>query len=509
MIVWGNEAADASGQSATSSSSTSTEGSTTGAVGVPFKTAADAQLEAQRAAGSTAGSSTMSSEASITRASDTSTAGSTTSPSATSPAGTTSSASTTSAAGSTAGASSSSAVGSTTEPVRAPFKTAADAKLEAQRAAESSQQASFTWKIGAKLPAGSQKADGTVLPGNAEPQPDGTVLIPGMASIEWGDVTLPDGIKLSSILAAGGKTPEPVAFMPDGSRPSQRVGFGWSTNVDKSAVPGLSGLQRASFNWKIGAKLPKGSQRADGTVIPSNAVPQPDGTVIILGMASIAWDEVTLPDGIKLSSILVPNGLPLTPEVLMPNGTRPSQPVGFSWSDNVTNMSALELPEFEIPSFKWTVGAKLPPGSQKSDGTVLPGNAEPQPDGTVLIPGMASISWDEVTLPDGVKLDVLLQSGDDEEPTPEKTMPDGSDPSLRTAWAGSVYRKPSMPVIGMLGFVAGAISSASDALSGKPSASPASSKAAVPQAKVDSGRKQQQKAVLGVLVHKFYSHMSS
>ena len=95
---------------------------------------------------------------------------------------------------------------------------------------------SFTWEVGAKLPAGCQTADGKPVPEGAEPQPDGTVVIPGMPSISCDEVTMPDGVSLASIVKPGAEAPTPADKMPDGSKPSKQFGFGWWSTISTPPV---------------------------------------------------------------------------------------------------------------------------------------------------------------------------------------------------------------------------------------------------------------------------------
>ena len=60
----------------------------------------------------------------------------------------------------------------------------------------------FNWNASMKIPEGAQMPDGKPVPEGAMPQADGSVTIPGGASLKWGDITLPDGFKLTSIIDA-------------------------------------------------------------------------------------------------------------------------------------------------------------------------------------------------------------------------------------------------------------------------------------------------------------------
>ena len=75
--------------------------------------------------------------------------------------------------------------------------------------------------------------------------------------MSWEDVTLPDGVKLAAVLQPGGAAPQPVARMPNGTRPSEKFGFGWWSTVFKASIPKFS---LPVFSWTSGAKLPTGCQ---------------------------------------------------------------------------------------------------------------------------------------------------------------------------------------------------------------------------------------------------------
>ena len=179
-------------------------------------------------------------------------------------------------------------------------------------------------------------SDGSPVPEGAEPQPDGSVSIPGRACIAWEDVTLPDGVKLDFVVKPGSEVPTPAANMPDGSQPSKPFGFGWFSRLSKPSLPSLPDVSLPSFSWEVGTKLPQGCQMADGKPVPEGAEPQPDGTVVIPGLPSISWDDVTLPDGVKLSSIVTPGGEAPTPAAKMPDGKKPSKEFGFGWWSTIS-----------------------------------------------------------------------------------------------------------------------------------------------------------------------------
>jgi hypothetical protein len=90
-------------------------------------------------------------------------------------------------------------------------------------------------------------------------------------------------------------------------------------------------LSVSVFNWTAGKKLPWGSQMPDGSVVPHGAVPWPDGTVVLPGGGSIAWEDITLPDGVQLSSILQPGSAVTSPAATMPDGSKPSTEFGSGW----------------------------------------------------------------------------------------------------------------------------------------------------------------------------------
>ena len=265
-----------------------------------------------------------------------------------------------------------------------------------------------------KIPPGSQLPNGQLVPQGTEPQPDGFVLLPGGGRIPTADITLPDGVNLSEVVNPTGEVPTPTATMPDGSKPSKVFTF----NLSQFTKPTLSGAALPSFNWGSGVKIPDGSQLPDGSPVPEDAEAQPDGSLKLPTGSVVPADDITLPEGIKLSGYFNPTAELPMPVATLPDGSKPSK----KWS--------FRMPEVSMPSppeFNWKVGMKIPPGSQLPDGKPVPEGAEPQPGGIVLLPGGVKIPTVDITLPEDIKLaEILHPTG--EIPTPAPAMPDGSKP---------------------------------------------------------------------------------
>lgn len=294
--------------------------------------------------------------------------------------------------------------------------------------------ASISWPFGFKLPQGSQSLDGTQMPEDAVPQLDGSVkIISDGTIISAEDVILPDGMKLSALLKPSTVTPKPVEAMPDGSAPS-KIGE-W-----RYQLPSMPDLSLLSFRWLFGAMLPRGSQLSDGSLAPDGAVPQRDGTVQLSDGTTISAEDLTLPDGLKLSAVLNPSTESLHPAKSMPDGSAPAK-LG-SW------LLQLRVLSTKASSFRWQFGFKLPQGSQRSDGSVIPDNAVPQPDGTVELEDGTVIPAEDVILPDGVTLSLLLNPSG-KSPVAASTMPDGSAPVPVGEWALRLAT-PSMPTFSWL-----------------------------------------------------------
>ena len=214
-------------------------------------------------------------------------------------------------------------------------------------------------------------------------RPGGVVLLPGGVKIPSADITLPEGIKLTSILNPTGEIPTPAAKLPDGSKPSKKFSF----SLPQFSAPSMPGVSLPSFRWGLGFRLPEGCQLPDGSPVPEEAEAQPDGSLKLPSGSIVPADDVTLPEGIKLSAYLNPTGELPTPAATLPDGSTPSKKFSFRMPD----ISAPSLPEFSVPAFNWKVGMKIPPGSQLPDGMPVPEGAEPQPGGVVLLPGLSLI----------------------------------------------------------------------------------------------------------------------
>lgn len=279
-----------------------------------------------------------------------------------------------------------------------------------------------------KLPAGSQLPDGKLVPEDAVPQPDGSVALADGTVILPDEITLPDGLKLSAVLSSSGEIPAPAASMPDGSQPA-KLGE-WRLSPDfQASVP--------SFSWPIGFKLPQGSQLADGNPIPEGVVPDADGKVTLSDGTVSYPDDITLPDGLRLSAVLKPSAEEATPAKSMPDGSIPAQ------------LGAWRLPQFsmpEMPKITWPEGFKLPQGSQLPDGKPVPEDAAPQTDGSLQLADGTIIVPEDVTLPDGVKLSSALNPSE-KSPTPATTMPDGSKPSASIQWRFTKTSFPDMTAV--------------------------------------------------------------
>ena len=126
--------------------------------------------------------------------------------------------------------------------------------------------------------------------------------------------------------------------MPDGSKPSQPVGFSWAAHL-----PTLPKIKLPSFRWHLGMKLPHGCQTKDGKEVPEGAETKPDGFVHLPNGLNMPHADITLPDGVALIHILEDKVEKIIPAAKMPDGTAPSRPFGFGWS------SSIHLPKISLP----------------------------------------------------------------------------------------------------------------------------------------------------------------
>lgn len=201
----------------------------------------------------------------------------------------------------------------------------------------------FQWVAGTIIPQGSQLSDGSAVPEGAQPQPEGFVLLPDGSRITAEEVTLPDGVLLSSVLTITGEAPAPSAVMPDGSKPSQPFGWGW---LQESGLSVSSTSTTQTFTWIVGGALPQGTQMLGGFPLPEGAAAQSDGSVLMPDGSSLPADQVILPDGSRLSEVLAN-----TPEF----SVEESSAVSFSQTDVAsapeapTSSADVDLPEMKSP----------------------------------------------------------------------------------------------------------------------------------------------------------------
>ena len=219
---------------------------------------------------------------------------------------------------------------------------------------------------------------------------DGSLKLPSGSVIPADDVTLPEGIKLSSYLNPTGELPIPAVTMPDGSMPSKK--FSFKMPDVSSALPDFG---VPSFNWKAGMKIPAGSQLPDGKPVPEGAEPQPGGSVLLPGGLKVPSADITLPEGIKLTSVLNPTGEIPTPGAAMPDGSKPAKKFSFS----LPQFSAPSMPGVSLPSFRWGLGFKIPEGSQLPGGEPVPEGAEPQMDGSLFHAQCIDSFYNNVSVP--------------------------------------------------------------------------------------------------------------
>lgn len=179
-----------------------------------------------------------------------------------------------------------SAVPADTSSPSAPGSSLAD--MSVQQPVESTTV--FSWFEGGALPAGSKMLDGSPVPEGAQFQADGSVLLPDGTRISADTVTLSDGVQLSAVLDVSAQATSSSATASDASAPVQ------STAADGTSV--------FTWEWIVGSTLPQGTLFVDGSLVPEGALPQADGTILLPDGSNVSVDQVSLPDGGKLSLVM-------------------------------------------------------------------------------------------------------------------------------------------------------------------------------------------------------------
>ena len=161
--------------------------------------------------------------------------------------------------------------------------------------------------------------------------------------------------------------------------------------------------------------------------------PQADGSVLQPDGKTVSAADVTLPDGVQLSAAMYFTREVPAPAAKMPDGSKPSQSVGSSWLQQVQSSTA-SMPR---PSVRWVVGISLPAGSKMSDGSPVPEGSLTQADGSVLLPDGATISAENVTLPNGSKFSGIRGSSAEISAQAAAQAPSQSDTATASKFAES------------------------------------------------------------------------
>ena len=136
---------------------------------------------------------------------------------------------------------------------------------------QTSSQQTFSWPTGMKVPQGTMTHDGTPVPEDAEPQPDGTLKLPTGSVIPAEGVVLPDGLKIIDVMKPTGEAPKPVASMPDGSKPSQQGGWEWTKW--STAVPSANVMDAPLVSEQVVPKTEEPSKSTSPSDVLSTALP--------------------------------------------------------------------------------------------------------------------------------------------------------------------------------------------------------------------------------------------
>lgn len=239
------------------------------------------------------------------------------------------------------------------------------------------------------------------------------------------------------------ETIEQASPGPESPKPGDKKSAWPSVPAQQGSTPGTSTIEDTADSdasvtvWNVvaGSILPEGSQLLDGTPVPQGSQLQVDGSVLLPDGTKLAAGEITLPGRVQLSTVLTTGGtVTVSSEELsgsIPSGT-------------------------PLPSFGWPVGMKLPGGSQLQDGSQVPTGAEPQPDGSVLLPDGSTVPAENVTLPDGTALtDVTRPTG--AASVKAELMPDGSKPSPERRWGWSTMQTLSPETVSSGTFSSGVL----------------------------------------------------